>query len=126
MPMRTTVSSISTVGTLMTHSFVSSMVPNEWFHGPVEMAMCGVKSITMCQEIVITLFLLWSLVETSTTGPDSRKVNPFRLSISFNGILSLHLFSPAHRNRGFICEIQLPFYRMDLRSASFWRMIFII
>src|SRR5450759_4284228 len=71
------------------------------------MAMCGMKSITMCQEIVVTLFLPWSLVETSTTGPDSRKVNPFRLSISLNGILSLHLFSPAHRNRRFVCEIQI-------------------
>src|SRR5450830_1973060 len=86
------------------------------------MAMCGVKSITMCQEIVITLFLPWSLVETSTTGPDSRKVNPFRLSISFNGILSLHLFSPAHRNREFVCEIQLSALGTDdlVCDAAFW------
>ena len=36
------------------------------------MAILGVKSITICQEIVITLSRVPSFVVTSSTAPDSR------------------------------------------------------
>ena len=59
------------------------------FHDPVEMAICGVKSITICHEIVITLSRLPSLVVTKRTAPDSRYVNA-RLRFPF--FISMHSY----------------------------------
>ncbi len=74
-PMPTTLSSMSTVGTAMTHSLVFRKAANEKFHSPVVSANCGVKSTTMVQEIVMMLAFRPSCVVTSTKGPGSIRVN---------------------------------------------------
>ena len=71
-PIPTTLSIISTAGTHKQHCFVRSIVSKDSFQLPVQMAMRGVKSITICQEIVITLSFFPSCVVTSKTAPDSK------------------------------------------------------
>ena len=75
--MRTAVSAMSTVGTARTHSFVFISARNEWFHGPVVIASAGVKSVTICQVIVIRFFFAPSFVATRMTGPGSNSMNAF-------------------------------------------------
>ncbi len=74
-PTRTTVSIMPAGGMQTTHSRVFISASNEWFHGPVVMAMWCAKSIAMVHEIVITLLRLPSNVVTHTTGPGSMNVN---------------------------------------------------
>ena len=73
-PIPTTTSSMSAVGMAITHSLVRFQGREGIFRAPVVMANSGVKSSTMVQEMVMTLFLLPSQVVTRTTGPGSMRV----------------------------------------------------
>ena len=99
-PIRITRSAISTVGTAGTHSRVCVKAWNEWFQGPVVNASCGVKSVTMCHEIVIRLFFSPSFVATRMTGPGSNSMKAF-----FNGN---SLNTKTTTLRLFVCIVSSP------------------
>src|ERR1035437_707064 len=73
-PQPTTFFAISTVGMLITHSFVDFRVLKVKSRSLTTQPMRGgSKSIIVCHDMAITLVRLWRTVVSKTTGPGSSR-----------------------------------------------------
>lgn len=93
-------------------------VVNEWFHGPVDSAIRGVKSITMCHERVMILFLPSSFVVSNKTGPGSMNINAFSIDNSTIVIIVPPLFCQLYQGRSVVTNATIDLESQPIFCGS--------